>query len=119
MKERPKKRTVTQVLKAIENTGGIKQLIASKLAIHRHTLDLYEKRYPTVAQALHGEVERVIDKAESNVFQSIQEGNVEDSWKLLRFRGKSRGYVEKTEFEGEVKSNIHVQYDIADDESEK
>ena len=97
MNRKPDKLTAKQILDAIENTGGIKQRIAEKLGIHRHTLYKYEKQYPTVAQALKNEVEKIIDKAESNVFKSIKEGDVEDSWKLLKYRGKDRGYVEKSE----------------------
>jgi DNA-binding XRE family transcriptional regulator len=94
---KPQKHTAKEIIAAIENTGGIKQRIAEKLGIHRHTLYKYEKQYPSVAQALKMEVEKIIDKAESNVFKSIQEGDIEDSWKLLRYRGKDRGYVEKSE----------------------
>jgi predicted transcriptional regulator len=94
---KPQKHTVKEIIAAIENTGGIKQRIAQKLGIHRHTLYKYEKQYPSVARALKDETEKIIDKAESNVFKSIQDGDVEDSWKLLRYRGKDRGYVEKSE----------------------
>lgn len=94
---KPQKHTAKEIIAAIENTGGIKQRVAQKLGIHRHTLYKYEKQYPSVAQALKNEIERIIDKAESNVFKSIQEGDVEDSWKLLRYRGKDRGYMEKSE----------------------
>lgn len=110
MKPKPDKYSAKELIAAIKNTGGIKQRIAEKLGIHRHTLYKYEKQYPTVAQAIKDEVEKIIDKAESNVFKSIQEGDIEDSWKLLKYRGKDRGYAEKTEFEGEVKTTIIVKY---------
>jgi len=117
MKTKPEKLTVKRILKAIENSGGIKQKIAERLNVHRHTIDRYERLYPTVALALKNEVERVIDKAESNVFQSIQDGDVEDSWKLLRYRGKDRGYAEKSEqkIEGTIENIIKVHYDDEED----
>lgn len=110
---KPDKFSAKEIIAAIENTGGIKQRIAEKLGIHRHTLYKYEKQYPTVAQALQDEAEKIIDKAESNVFRSIQEGDIEDSWKLLKYRGKDRGYAENTEqkIEGTIETVLKVQYE--------
>ena len=107
--------TVKQILKAIENSGGIKTNVAKKLGVARQTIDRYQRLYPKIAKALEEEMSMVRDKAESNIFAGIQKGDIPISQWLLRYKG---GYVEKTEqkVEGEVKTIIEVRYE---DEKDK
>lgn len=102
--------TVKQILKAIENSGGIKTNVAKKLGVQRQTIDRYQKKYPSIAKALQDEMDTVIDKAESNIFMGIQDGNIPISQWLLRYKG---GYVEKSEqkVEGEITNIIKVRYE--------
>jgi hypothetical protein len=86
--------TVKQILKAIENSGGIKTNVAKKLGISRQTIDRYQRLYPSIAKALQEEMDIVRDKAESNIFLEIQNGDIALSQWLLRYKG---GYVEKSE----------------------
>ena len=64
--------TAAQVIAAIEGTGGIKTVVAQKLKCHRHTVDRYIERYPTVQQAYEDECEKVGDFAESVLVQNIR-----------------------------------------------
>ena len=74
--KRPQKCTVKQVLAAIETSGGIKTSIARKLKISRFTVDNYEKKYPTIRRAIQEERDVIHDKAESNIFERIQNGDL-------------------------------------------
>lgn len=111
---------VKKILKAIEGTGGIKTAIAAKLDINRRTVDNYENKYPTVRQAIRDELEKVTDKAESNLFVKIKEGDEDTSKWFLARKGRERGYAEKTEqkIEGEIKTIIEVCYDKGENEEE-
>jgi len=112
---KPQKRTVKEILKAIENSGGIKQNVARNLGISRHTVTNYQRKYPKVAQALKDEMDIILDKAESNIFVGVQNGDVSISQWILRYKG---GYVEKTEekIEGEIKNIIEVRYEEEEEE---
>ena len=94
--------SVKQILKAIENSGGIKTNVAKKLGISRHTVSRYQRVYPSVAQALQTEMDTVRDKAESNIFHEIQNGDIPLSQWLLRYKGR---YNETTELKhtGDIK----------------
>ena len=67
--------SVKKIVKACEGTGGIKTAIATKLSVTRQTIDRYERLYLTVRNAIQEELNKVIDKAESNLFVHIQEGD--------------------------------------------
>lgn len=50
--------------------------------------------------------ERIVDIAELNVFRAVEQGSVEDSWKLLKTLGKDRGYTERREVAGTIEHNV-------------
>jgi len=103
--------SVKAILAAIEHSGGIKQAVADSLGVHRHTITNYERKHSSVRQALQDEVDTVLDKAESNLFQSIQDGDIPTSQWLLRYKAKDRGYVEKSEISSDVKTILEVHYE--------
>jgi transposase len=111
----PKKpeHSVKAILQAIKNSGGIKQKVAENLGVHRHTVTRYVLKYPTVQQALQDELDRVLDKAEGNIFHKVSDGDILVSQWILRYKAKDRGYVEKTEqkIEGTVETIIKVHYE--------
>ena len=90
--KKPQKCSVKQVLAAIKDSGGIKTSIAQKLRISRFTVDNYEKKYPTIEKAIVEERDKIRDKAESNIFGKIQNGDIGVSQWYLRYKG---GYVEQ------------------------
>lgn len=57
--------TAAQVIAAVKGTGGIKQAIADRLGVDRHTIDRYLDRYPAAKQAYDDENERVNDYNET------------------------------------------------------
>jgi len=114
----PEKASVKKILRAIPGTGGLISAIATKLKVHYHTVLNYEDRYETVRRAIQEERDKILDKAESNLFVRIQEGDEDTSKWFLARKGKNRGYAEKTEqkIEGEVKTILEVRYEKDKDE---
>lgn len=98
-KTKPEQHSVKAILEAIKKSGGIKQNVAKKLGVSRHTITNYQRKHPTVAQALKDELDVVLDKAESNIFTSVQEGDLPISQWILRYKGN---YAEKTELKAEL-----------------
>jgi hypothetical protein len=98
-KTKPEQHSVKAILKAIEHSGGIKQNVAKKLGVSRHTITNYQRKHPTVAQALKDELDVILDKAESNIFAGVQDGDITISQWILRYKGN---YAEKTEVKAEV-----------------
>jgi transposase len=109
----PEKASVKKILSAVSGTGGLISAIAVKLGVHYHTVLNYEKRYDAVKQAIEEERDRILDKAESNLFVRIKEGDEETSKWFLARKGRHRGYSEKidTEQKGELKTIIEVRYE--------
>ena len=92
------KRTMEQVLKAIEGSKGIKTHIASRLDVRRETLDTYLRRWPECQAAYEVEVEVILDQAESKLYQlAIVEGAERSLHFLLERKGRSRGYGKRQE----------------------
>jgi transcriptional regulator with XRE-family HTH domain len=112
-KTKPEQHSVKAILKAIEHSGGIKQNVAKKLGVSRHTITNYQRKHPTVAQALKDELDVVLDKAESNIFAGVQDGDIPISQWILRYKGS---YAEKSEqkIEGTIETIIKVHYEDED-----
>ena len=115
-KTKPEQHSVKAILEAIKNSGGIKQIVAKKLGVSRHTVTNYQRKHPTVAQALLNERDVILDKAESNLFTVIQDGDIAMSQWILRYKG---GYNEKTEqkVEGGLKIIFEDAHTNEDDKS--
>ena len=78
----------------IPGSGGIVSTIAARLDCNWHTAKKYIDTMPTVKQAYDDECEKVLDRAESVLIQSINEGDSADSKWYLTKKGKHRGYVD-------------------------
>jgi len=96
------KHNASDVIEAVDGSGGIKTTIAQKLAVHRHTVDNYLERWATVRQAYEDEVERVGDMAEMTLLKAIKDGDTGAAkWYLSRVRrGKFSERQEITGAEG-------------------
>lgn len=67
------KHSAQDVINAIKDSGGIKQVIADRLRVHRHTLDRYFERYPGSLKAYKDECEREDDYNESVIASTLHE----------------------------------------------
>lgn len=103
------KYTVKQVLAAIEGSCGIKAEIARRIGAHRHLIERYAAKHEIINAAIEQERERVIDKAESNLFTAIENGSIEESkWILARIAAYSRGYSDKVDMTTKSKENVTI-----------
>lgn len=100
--------TAKEVCKAVKGSGGIKNQVARKLGVNRHTIDNYQRKYASVRRALEQERQNTIDVAEALVVTNIFLARKEQTelerlvdtgdakWYLARI-GKDRGYTERKE----------------------
>jgi len=92
------KRTVPQIIKAIQGSRGIKVHIAARLDIDRDTVNSYLKRYPECQAAYDREIESMLDQAESKLYQlAVEEGLERSLHFLLERKGRMRGYGKRQE----------------------
>lgn len=89
--------TTDQFIEAIADSGGIVSTIAKRVGCSWGWARKFIDEHPTVLAAYNDENERVLDLAESILIKSIQSGDSQDAKWLLSRKGKSRGYVERTE----------------------
>ncbi len=68
--------TSSQVIAALKGSSGIKQEVANRLGVHRHTIDRYLERYPQARQAYDDELERENDYNESVINWQLHEMRV-------------------------------------------
>ena len=99
------KLTTKKILDAVKHSAGVKSEIAKKLGVHRHTIDRYQKKYPTVRLAIEEEENNILDAAENNIFKAINAGDIDVSKWLLSRRGRSRGYSDKIDIEKKTNHN--------------
>lgn len=106
------KRTLEQVLEAIDGSDGIKAVIARRLGVTRPTVDAYLKRWKTAQQAYEQANDAFLDLAESLVVRNIKLGleeqektreqvNSGDARWVLTMKGAGRGYAPKQRIEQE------------------
>ncbi len=98
----PEKASVRKILKAVPGTGGLISAIAAKLGVHYRTVLRYRDQHELVRHAIEEEREKILDKAESNLFIKIQEGDEDISKWVLARKGKHRGYSEKIDTEQKI-----------------
>ena len=94
------KYSASQFIKAIPGSGGIIQVIASRVGCDWHTANRYVNEYATVREAYLAERETVLDIAEAQVIKAIKEGDISTIRWYLSTIGKNRGYVERQERSG-------------------
>lgn len=121
---KPLKFSVEKMLKAIDNSAGIKSEVAKRLNCSRSLIYEYIERFPEVRAAFEDEEEKVLDMAESSLFSLIQDGDTSAIFYYLNNKGKKRGYAAPAKYmpnikdEGEKeKTGVLVTPGILDDET--
>jgi hypothetical protein len=94
------KYSAEQVASAITDARGILAVAARRLGCSRTTVHRYVNQYATVKAAYEEASETVLDFAESKLYEQVNEGNITAIIYLLKTKGKSRGYVERSELSG-------------------
>src|SRR4030067_111561 len=71
--------TAEKFILAIPGTGGVISPIATRVNCAWHTAKKYIDEYPTIRQAYLNEKHKVDDKAISNIYKAIGEGDLSTS----------------------------------------
>jgi transposase-like protein len=75
---------------------------ARHLGVSSRTIHRWLAQHPHLRQLVDAERDRILDKAEQNVFEAVERGDLRASWFVLRTLGKDRGYAERTEVDQSV-----------------
>jgi hypothetical protein len=98
------------VLAAIEGSGGVIQKIAEKLRCDWHTARRYINRWKKTRELFQGELNQILDLAESRLVEAVKRGEWWAIKFLLMTKGKHRGYSLRMEHSGESGSHIQVRF---------
>ncbi len=111
--------------KALENTRGIKSLIARRLGVSRKAVYDYLNRVQKARELYEEEAQKTQDLAESKLNQKIKEGSIKAiKIALLKHkRGRERGYGYKQEIEhstgkGGIDINLQKLWEECNDEAD-
>ena len=100
------KYTMTKIAEALANNHGLVTVAARSLGCSRKTIYRAIEDSPTVRKALDEAREVSIDFAESALMKNIENGDTTSIIFFLKTVGKSRGYVEKKQFEHSGEMNV-------------
>lgn len=96
---------ISDIKKAIHNSGGIMSTIAKRLKCDWHTAEKYIKQFG-LTEEVKAEKEALLDVAESALIKNIQDGDNTAIIFYLKTQGKKRGYIEKTEVDQTINTII-------------
>lgn len=96
-----------RIAEALARHRGILSKVADELELGSPAAVRYHVfRNPRLRQIYDDSRERVVDRAEENVFTAVEQGSVRDSWQLLKTLGKDRGYTERHESDVRVEHSL-------------
>ncbi len=108
VKSNKKQHTKKAILTALEKSLGVVTTACRQVGINRTTYYKYLKEDQEFAKQVKDIENIALDFAESQLHKQISEGNTTATIFLLKTKGKSRGYVERSEIvhDNQVKSTI-------------
>ena len=106
-----REQTAQRIIKAVKESKGLLTVAAARAGIGYRTILRYSNEFPTVKKAVIEAKEELIDLTESKLYNAIEEGNMTAIIFFLKTQAKDRGYIEKSEIAGEVKTIIEVHYE--------
>ena len=86
-----------RAIKALVSTRGNVSRAAEKLGGNRRTISRWMVQFPHLRELVSEQRDRLLDKAEDNVFEAVMQGDLKMSMFVLRTLGKNRGYTERRE----------------------
>lgn len=108
------KLTQKKVKNSIDNSMGIRSLIAQRCGVDRSTLTkfLEKDKNQKIADLIEEEKEKTLDIGEKQLLNLVTKGDFQAVKLLLTTRGRKRGYVEKQEISHEnAPISINIQED--------
>lgn len=102
-------RTNKQIIEALRDSQGMVAVAARSLGVSRQTIYNRMEKSPEVREAIEEAREFTTDRAETKLFQAIEEG---EGWAVcfyLKCQGKERGYIERQQHEHTGKDGGPIQ----------
>ncbi len=106
--------TCARCIKAIGESNGLLTLAAARAGIGLTTLKRYVAEFPSVHQAVIDAKCKMVDFAESKLYQKIKDGDNACLIFYLKCQAKDRGYVERQEVSGPDGGPMRVEHDVKD-----
>jgi len=101
-------------IRVMPQTGGVISVIAKRVGCSWHTAKKYIEEFPTVKKAYEAEKRAVDDKAVSNVFKAISDGDLETSKWWLRMKMPDE-FKPKSSHEVDVDGVMEIELAWGDD----
>ena len=101
-----KKPREEHIIEALEKSGGIIKTASSRLDVSRKTLYDWIKKSEVLTESLLDCREMMVDISEGALYNQIKEGNMTGIIFHLKTQGKSRGYVERMEYD--TKNTVEI-----------
>ena len=92
--------TAQKIIQAIKESQGLLTVAAQKSGYNYVTVWKYTRDFPSVRQAVEEAKERMIDFAESKLYQNIKDGDNTAIIFYLKTQAKHRGFIERQELTG-------------------
>ena len=106
--------SMEKLIDAAKHSNGIYSLMGQRLGLDYRTVQKYLDRVPEAQAEFEAARETMLDVAENNLYHIMNDPNHQRQFDaiifLLRMKGKSRGYSERTETEiqGNIESDISL-----------
>jgi hypothetical protein len=88
---------IPTIKKAIDGSGGLYTVIATRLKCEWHTAKKHVEAHDETKKAYENECESMLDIAETKLFENIKDNDNTAIIFYLKTKGKSRGYIERSE----------------------
>ena len=88
-----------EAIKILKNKAGNVSMTCEALTINRSTFYEWKNKDKKFRKAVEDVEESLIDYVESRLMKNIDEGKETSAIFFLKTKGKSRGYIERTEIE--------------------
>ena len=109
-KKPPKKKaykvTKEKLVRAINNSYGVLNTIAERLGSNRVSIWEFLNKHPELRILIEAEKEKIIDVAEKELFTLIKCGDMKAIDRLLKTRGRSRGYGDHLQQDSNIQAEI-------------
>lgn len=106
-----REQTAARIIKALKETQGLLTIAAVKAGISYTTINRYVADYPSVKAAAQEAKERMLDFAESKLYNKIKNNDNICIIFYLKTQGKARGYIERTDIGNPQGEAFRVDHD--------
>ena len=110
--------TKKALVEALEKSLGVVTTACKIVGVARSTYYEYYNNDPEFKKACDDVENVTLDFVESQLHKQIKEGNSTSTIFYLKTKGKSRGYVEKTEIDQTIKG-VNISFNIDDEPTQE